>query len=304
MPSFGQTYLELAGRALSKKLERHRKPRLPKQRAPRVPLQQEREYQRELAIYVGVIASVFRESLLPILPSLMNTNESTRPTNLKTDAAADDVFRVLNSIPVLIEERYSTDQLRRQAQARGLSLSQWNAKTIKENIKKVIGIDPLMSDAFLPNEIATFTAFNVSLAESLKSEAVNKVSSMVYSGLQSGQRAEDLAKEINKFIDPSVGNIRARANLIARDQINKLNGGLTQLRQSDLGITRYRWRTMGDSLVRDSHREKDGEIFSWDDPPADTGHPGEDFQCRCYAEPVLEDLVPGFDDLVPDLIDE
>lgn len=304
MPTFAQTYLQLAGRALAKRIERQRRPRLPKQRAPRIPSQQEREYERELALYVRAIAKVIRERVIPVLPSILNTNNSTRPENLKTDAAADDVFRLLNSIPLMIEEEYSSDQIRRQAQARGLSVAKWNATVIKENIKKVIGIDPLLGDAFLPNEIATFTAFNVSLAESLKTETVNKVSSMVYSGLQSGQRAEDLAREIDKFIDPSVGNIRARANLIARDQINKLNGNLTQLRQSDLGVTRYRWRTMGDSLVRDSHAEKDGKTFSWDSPPSDTGHPGEDYQCRCYAEPVLEDLVPGFDELVPDLIDE
>ena len=47
--------------------------------------------------------------------------------------------------------------------------------------------------------------------------------------------------------------------------------------------TRYIWRTQGDGKVRASHRANDGKIFSWDDPPP-TGHPGEDFGCRCWAE--------------------
>ncbi len=45
----------------------------------------------------------------------------------------------------------------------------------------------------------------------------------------------------------------------------------------------YIWRTQGDGKVRASHRANDGKIFPWDDPPP-TGHPGEDYGCRCRAE--------------------
>lgn len=50
--------------------------------------------------------------------------------------------------------------------------------------------------------------------------------------------------------------------------------------------THYIWRTQGDSRVRPSHAANDGRIFAWDDPPG-TGHPGEDFGCRCWAEPYI-----------------
>lgn len=36
--------------------------------------------------------------------------------------------------------------------------------------------------------------------------------------------------------------------------------------------------------MRDSHQENNGKIFAWDNPPP-TGHPGEDYGCRCKAEP-------------------
>ncbi|MEE8393530.1 MAG: phage minor head protein, partial [Rhodospirillales bacterium] len=42
----------------------------------------------------------------------------------------------------------------------------------------------------------------------------------------------------------------------------------------------YIWRTVGDSKVRSSHAERDGKVFSWDDPP-EGGHPGEAPNCRC-----------------------
>jgi hypothetical protein len=58
------------------------------------------------------------------------------------------------------------------------------------------------------------------------------------------------------------------------------------LKAEDLGhpTTHYIWRTRGDPQVRPSHMENNGKVFSWDNPP-ETGHPGEDYNCRCTAEP-------------------
>lgn len=38
--------------------------------------------------------------------------------------------------------------------------------------------------------------------------------------------------------------------------------------------------------MRPTHRANDGRVFTWDDPP-DTGHPGEDYNCRCAADPYI-----------------
>ena len=40
-----------------------------------------------------------------------------------------------------------------------------------------------------------------------------------------------------------------------------------------------------------SHQEKEGNRYSWDAPPADTGHPGQDYNCRCSAQPDLSGLL-------------
>lgn len=62
-------------------------------------------------------------------------------------------------------------------------------------------------------------------------------------------------------------------------------GLINQLRQQDLGIERYIWRSQDDAKVRDSHAEYDDQVFRWGEPPAG-GHPGQAHNCRCYAEPV------------------
>ncbi len=50
--------------------------------------------------------------------------------------------------------------------------------------------------------------------------------------------------------------------------------------------TQYIWRTRGDGRVRASHAANNGRIFAWDNPPP-MGHPGEDYNCRCTAEPYV-----------------
>lgn len=53
--------------------------------------------------------------------------------------------------------------------------------------------------------------------------------------------------------------------------------------------THYVWRTRRDGKVRSSHAEREGQVFSWDDPP-EGGHPGADYGCRCTAEPYLPQI--------------
>lgn len=50
--------------------------------------------------------------------------------------------------------------------------------------------------------------------------------------------------------------------------------------------THYVWHTQEDDKVRSSHAANNSGIFSWDNLPA-TGNPGEDYGCRCWAEPYI-----------------
>ena len=52
----------------------------------------------------------------------------------------------------------------------------------------------------------------------------------------------------------------------------------------------YIWRTKKDDKVRGKHAEREGEIFNWHVPP-EGGHPGENYNCRCRAEPYSHDLM-------------
>jgi len=104
-----------------------------------------------------------------------------------------------------------------------------------------------------------------------------------------GSRWETIARSL----EARTGMDARHARLIARDQTNKLNSGITEATQRAAGIDRYIWRATPDGLTRDSHAEVDGLVVAWSSPPPGTGpygeaaHAGMAIQCRCQAEAVI-----------------
>jgi SPP1 gp7 family putative phage head morphogenesis protein len=102
----------------------------------------------------------------------------------------------------------------------------------------------------------------------------------------SGLRAEVLERW-----DAWIGPAEDEAGRDAAEErlLRAFAGALNEERQRALGIEGYVWRTRGDGKVRDAHAARSGRLFRWDDVP-EGGHPGQDHNCRCVAEPVPEDL--------------
>ena len=74
---------------------------------------------------------------------------------------------------------------------------------------------------------------------------------------------------------------------IVRDQTSKAIGGLSEIRQRQVGVDQYQWITAQDSRVRPTHVANSGRIFAWASPPPETGHPGNDISCRCVPVPLV-----------------
>ena len=283
-----ETYLQLAV-----KRTLNRKSKLPKLLAPPSSKALERQYLRQILPYLESINSLIEVRLLSRLPQIFNEFYSS--TGKKMDAASDDLKEIFKQIRGLLGEEWTPEALQRLAMRQGLTINEFNKKYAERNLKKVLGVDLFLRDSSLGEQLSLFSINNAQLIESMGEAAIQKVETLTYVSMQQGKRVEELAKEI-KAVSGRNGITMKKAKMIARDQTAKLNADITRSRQTELGIDKYVWRTVGDERVRDNHRSKDGEIFSWDDPPADTGHPGEDYQCRCVAEPYLQDLIPETDD--------
>lgn len=290
-----QSPIELALRRRRQKFPRRSK-RLPKFPAPRIPKLIERGYLKDLLPYLEAIKRAATLRVIPSMAGLTRQIEAMKPEAARNDSDATNQFkRVINEAKDSVSQAYTDEEIAAIAAKKGIETSAFNKQVLKRGLEKVTGVEVLYGEPWLDDTMHLFVAQNVDLITSISDDAFYDIQNMVMTGWQQGTRWEDIADQIESYVDLDDGRTRSRAELIARDQIGKLNGQLNYMRQSEIGVDRYTWRTVGDDRVRDNHASKNGEVFDWSDPPEDTGHPGEDFQCRCWAEPVLEDLVPGLE---------
>lgn len=137
---------------------------------------------------------------------------------------------------------------------------------------------------------------NSLLIRTLPSDTADKVTKDIFDlGIQ-GMRGSQIAKEITKYTDQ---HAKASARLIARTEVSKTMSAVTEARSKNLGIDWYVWRTAEDGdRVRPSHRNMNGVLVNFSDPPSPEAliglpsvgnyHAGNIWNCRCYEEPLLE----------------
>jgi SPP1 gp7 family putative phage head morphogenesis protein len=276
--------------------------RLP--RPPRIlyPSLIEREYLSRILRLLEPAQRLVREKLEPRLPEL------ARAAGFRVDD--DDYSTTIDQTFAGIRLEYgqiSETGVSTTAAAAGQQLSLFNRTQVNRQVKTVLGFDVMQSEPWLEPAASAFTRENVKLIKSIPSKYFDEIEQLVMGGVRAGRRVEDLASDIEQRFGVS----ESRAALIARDQVGKFNGELTRHRHEDLGLQRYRWRNARDERVRGnpsglypkashSHWGREGQIYSYDQPPPD-GNPGQPIQCRCWAEPVFEDVLgPEFAvDLTP-----
>ena len=178
--------------------------------------------------------------------------------------------------------------MRRPPMAAIASVAEGVRKHAAKEAKKLLGVPAHADVAPL---ITAFRAANVQLIQSLPQRLLADVDDLLTTF--DGASVADLAEALRERFTVD----DARAALIARDQTLKLNGQLQRAEQESVGCISYLWSSSKDERVRDGHSALDGLEFRWSDPPVvdeRTGrreHPGQDFQCRCVAIPVLPDLL-------------
>jgi len=283
--------------------------RLPLPPKARPPIEIERRYYADLKrMLIDKLDEITRRYLVPALPSILSEAKTDLPTMDSLITRRDNYGRVIDTIFGTMRVAFAReltdqeiDEITRKYASQGQS---FNKMTLGKTMTKVLGVDPLVSEPYLDPIMKQFIDQNTNLIRSISSDYFDKVQQDTYKHVQAGVYNKEYAKKIKAeyeqefqsqfekgILQKRVTNAEARAKLIARDQISKYNGQLNQTRQTALGITKYRWVTSGDERVRETHRAKNGKIFDWNNPPSDTGNPGDDYQCRCIAEPVFDEGV-------------
>jgi SPP1 gp7 family putative phage head morphogenesis protein len=239
------------------------------------PLNPERQYDKLLYSLTNDLKKLIKEILIPEIPSMIAEVQSKTP-NDRNDAYLDRLKGLIIYIGKAIQDKVSLTIL--GADVIGVEIAKFNKKQSEKLNNSIFGFDIFVDEPWLSDQLSLFASQNAQLIKSLPEEELERVAGEIERGLQQGERFTDISRSIQK----SFGITHRRAKLIARDQTTKLNASLTKLRQEEVGVEEYIWQTSGDERVRATHRANDGKKFRWDDPPAKTGHPGHDVNCRKY----------------------
>lgn len=154
-------------------------------------------------------------------------------------------------------------------------ISEINTK-IGVNLTSILRDNSNRVGRVVTNRIKENSDLIVSLAGDFKQQARDAIHETLING--------DDRETLRAKLEHIEGVTESRAELIARDQTQKVCTELNSARQQDVGIKYFYWRGIDDGRERDSHVELNNQRFSWDNPPEEI----EDINCRCSQDPDLE----------------
>ena len=184
-----------------------------------------------------------------------------------------------------------------------------------DNAAKVeLGVEFPVYEDWWPETKKAWQEQNYVYFQDMAGDYIKKINNAVEKAITGGLSPSQLAQQILK-LDQFVST--GKANLMARDQIGKLNGQVTQARMEAVGLEMYIWSTSGDERVRESHALMDGGLCRWDNflvysddggktwKPRPSGavqlHPGQDYNCRCTALSYWDELVGEVDQKIAEI---
>jgi SPP1 gp7 family putative phage head morphogenesis protein len=235
----------------------------------------ERDYKQYLRGVARDVAQACETAIIPALPGLRQDDYRDIPESEGWYERLRLAFLEAGALIALpgMAERIA---------AFAAGIERFNRAQFHAVLRSAYGVDIFKAEPWLNEVLRAWEAENIKLIKSIPKQALDRMHGRIVAAVRSGTPTAKLTE----WIRDEYGVTRNRADLIARDQVGKLNGQLTEERQTGIGVEEYKWRGSLDERERDEHVEREGQTFSWKEPPSD-GNPGEPIQCRCWAEPVL-----------------
>lgn len=256
--------------------------------APIYPFAIEREYRKLANEYISCVKTVF----------LKHFGKVKAANKERTDSISDRDFLAVIRMAFDDMEVELTNVLNKFGFKRRLikiaqRLDDHSAEEFARMLRAVsidVTKDMFMGD-FFRFELERWVQANVDLISTLPHKTLSAMRQTCLEGYREGKSISTITKEIQRRYK-TVGKNHAR--LIARDQTAKISAKINQSHQQAAGIREYIWICVMDGRQRKDHEDLHKTRQSWDNPPIvdkRTGaraHPGEYFQCRCRAKPVID----------------
>lgn len=195
--------------------------------------------------------------------------------------SADTVVKGLLDYSQIIDEWAEMVGRRMFSQVEEEEWKQWRSvsEEISQGLRDVVGNTPV-------GHVAQDIVYRqIQLMKSLPIEAADRVRDIQARAMEAvinGERPDQLYEMIMQSGDVAA----SRAKLIARTEIGRATGALTEARARAVGSEGYWWRIRG-AGTRPSHRRMKDVFVRWDNPPTldgMTGHAGCLPNCKCWKE--------------------
>ena len=169
----------------------------------------------------------------------------------------------------------------------------WDKYTagMAKELRREIATTPIGDtlEALLDEQVRLITSLPLEAARRVHEKSLNALNTAARYPEREGAIQEALAEA---HPDATQRWLVNRARLIARTETARSASVLTQARAMHIGAESYIWKTAGDWKVRPSHKRLNGRTFTWaepplSDPPDHHSHPGQIFNCRCVALPII-----------------
>ena len=277
----------------------------------------EAKYYRQLQTYFKPLTDYVKKYINENMEPLLRGDAAA---NIKLDAIPGDSYRNMiysleNWLSIYMPDISSTpESANNNVIFAGLGKTadeamEFSEKEFKKIIDKGIHVNVPTSAPWWDDMKASWAEDNYTLITSNARKYVEQINILTEQAIVNGMSPRKLKDEIFKATE-SLSDKHCK--LLARDQMGKLNGQITQAQMQEIGLDLYVWSTSYDDRVRDSHALMEGLLCRWDDAsvcsydngktwePRPAGavdlHPGQDIQCRCVGlafYPELEAEVEG-----------
>jgi len=203
-------------------------------------------------------------------------------SSLTQDDESDDIEQIIKISEALVEGR--TIQVSAEVEDWLKTATKWHEKRWADSIRAGAGVDvfPFINRTESLPKVNIFQKQISGLIKDIDATARKDIEQAIWRGLTE----QTPRKEMGKQIAERLGIQRRRANRIAVDQAQKLNGELTRLRMGEAGLKKYKWRHSGKVNYRKEHKARNDKVYELGKPAGD--QPGMKIFCACVAMPIID----------------
>lgn len=230
-----------------------------------------RAYLAEMRRVLHAIAAATRAEIIP-----------SYRTELTTDARESNFEALRRVVKGLMSATNET--VKRLVELESIKHTERFAAGARQAFK--IDLQGIIATEDLEAYVEAAALRNAGLVTGMTDDLVKRIQTVTTNSLISGETVGSLQKKLKREFELS----DARARLIARDQTSKLNADLNRIRQQQAGVNEYDWLTSREERVREDHRRVNGKRYKYgEQTDVNSGaEPGQDIQCRCIAQAVIE----------------